>query len=256
MSFTVALCLGCHAEDGGDLDGFGRVVLPGEDPEWDSEGEVREEDEEGGGGDHGDSGAAGGEASGSDQDGEGGSRAEDTESNRGTSSLREGEKLVFLTSETYSSDLRTPFGSTPTESADRLCELHAEAAGLDGRWIAWLSGPDDPVIDRLEDHSPWHLTDGGTVAISSLLRLWVSGPNELIDRDEFGRELPESARRIWTGTSRYGATSSQTCSGWTGPAYLTYGTTGLMVETAFADSWTQHDWTDCRAMARLLCIEQ
>jgi hypothetical protein len=163
--------------------------------------------------------------------------------------------MAFLTSETYTGDLRSSFGATPLDSADAICGMHASVAGLGGAWVAWLSSREGHVIDRLEDRGPWVLTDGRTVAISSVTRLLIHGPDVPIALDEYGERLCQDCRRVWTGTDRFGRSLPNHCNGWTWTSSYT-GSQGVMAEPMSPTRWTDVDLAECSGRARLLCIEQ
>lgn len=170
----------------------------------------------------------------------------------------EGAKRMFLTSETYTGDLRLPFADTGTEGASYLCNMHAELSGLGGTWTAWISDGDNTVMSRLEDVSPWYLTDGRTVAISSMTRLFIHGLDNPVDRDEYGRYILRDQRRFWSATNRYGEAVSQHCNGWSSSGWGVSGRVGSMdpSEIATPEGWTVNRAMRCEARLRLLCIEQ
>jgi hypothetical protein len=163
--------------------------------------------------------------------------------------------MAFLTSETYTGDLRSSFGATTLDSADAICSMHASVAGLGGTWVAWLSSREGDILDRLQDRGPWVLTDGQTVAISSMNRLLIHGPDVPIALDEYGELLCQDCRRVWTGTDRFGRTLPNHCNGWSWTASYT-GSQGVMTEPMSPTRWTDVDLAECRSQARLLCIEQ
>ncbi|TVQ92963.1 MAG: hypothetical protein EA397_05600 [Deltaproteobacteria bacterium] len=247
LPLAALLCLGCHAEGTEGQPGHSPYTPPTDDGHVTETSDAVDSQERG---------TVPEESEGTDGSSAGGSSGGDhTEE---PPPRREGEKLIFLTSELYFPDFTTPFADTSTQSADLVCSMHAHLAGLDGRWVAWLSEPGHPVRDRLEDHAPWHLTDGETVVISSLAHLWIHGLDEIVDLDEFGEAIPEDSRFIWTGTDRYGQSTGSHCDRWSysfegAPPWGTYGT---MVEAESASAWTNTQVADCTHYARLLCIEQ
>lgn len=164
--------------------------------------------------------------------------------------------MVFVTSEAYPGDLQMSASETTLESADRLCTMHASVAGLGGSWVAWLSSRRGNAVDRLRDLSPWRLPDGQTVAISSVDRLLLHGPDVAIDVDEYGEPLCQDCKTIWTGTNRFGVASGHDCQSWTvRQGYLT-GTIGRMGVTGSSIRWTDTGTSYCFHWNRLLCIEQ
>src|SRR5690606_40551827 len=59
------------------------------------------------------------------------------------------EAIVFITSNFYDGDLKTAgAGTTGLDGADKLCQLHADAASLAGTYRAWLSASTVDAIDR------------------------------------------------------------------------------------------------------------
>src|SRR5213592_2896892 len=61
---------------------------------------------------------------------------------------------VFVTSTTHAPDELGP------ADADRICNARAQAAGLPGTYVAWLSSSTEPARDRLGSARGWVRLDG------------------------------------------------------------------------------------------------
>ncbi len=178
-------------------------------------------------------------------------------------------RRVFVTSTTYEGDLDYPADA----SADRLhladtrCQVRADAAGLGGRWKAWLAGVvGDPLRDPLLRFSPYdgpfERIDGVQVATSpaDLLDGTLLAPIEV---DETGATQTGPA---WTGVGSDGRAMgldplTDTCRQWTyATAWGFYGTffyEGLQGDVSAIDAaWTEAGSALCNEEARLYCFEQ
>jgi hypothetical protein len=173
---------------------------------------------------------------------------------------------VFVTSETYEGDLGGLSG------ADAECNLLAGNAGLVGTYMAWLSTPEQSVVNRMPGHTEPYVLVNGTLVAERFSVFTTHVPGNLdhvylehsIDRDENGDPptrgtacavLPAGIP-VWTSTLTDGSWNSYpTCDGWT--------SSGPSVDDVFvgnargADSfWTF--WcaeTDCSTTASLYCFQ-
>lgn len=132
------------------------------------------------------------------------------------------------------------------DAADQICKLRAKAAGLGGTWIAWLSTSNVDAIERITSLGPWQLV-GGAVAFDNRAQLYGE-PLTAIDRDERGDEIQDPM--IWTGTTRGGLRSTDTCGDWQVPTAR--GWFGWR-STTFA--WTDYTAAWCGEQKHLLCFE-
>jgi hypothetical protein len=155
-----------------------------------------------------------------------------------------GVKRVFVTKLTYS-----------TATARTVCQNVAEAAGLGGTWVAWLSMVRDVVIegdaiDRVTARGPWKLITGET-AFANHGQL-ATTPSLPIDVTEDGTRLPADAL-VWTGTVQGGTSSSSYCQLWESTSAQNNGLTGSVSSTS--------GWTDggglvpCNNQEHVYCFE-
>lgn len=169
------------------------------------------------------------------------------------------ELRVFVTSLTYRGNLMMAANATDgLTGGDTLCQQHADAAELGGRWRAWLSSgraEDDPsvndAIERIIGDGPWVAMDGA-VLFPNRASL-TTGPRAGLSLDELSRSI-EGDGYYWTGTGVGGrATTSATCEGFrsSGVSAGTFGTASV------TDSrWTDSGRTSCGEEKHLLCFEQ
>lgn len=163
-------------------------------------------------------------------------------------------RTVFVTSTTHSGD----FGPAGVRGADAICQSRADAAGLTGNYVAWLSGGGSALQaqSRIDNaNMPYRLVDGTKIANN-----WTaltSGTLEApINRDENGA-LRSQANNVWTGTSANGTGAGTIggtmCAGWQGTSSDS-GRVG-------SSSATNGDWTTtgtneaCNNLNHLYCVE-
>ena len=166
-------------------------------------------------------------------------------------------KIVFITSTTYDGAL----GGLVV--ADAECQALADAAGLSGTFLAWLSdGPNSPSTTFTQSPEPYLRLDGVMVA-SSWDDLVDGTILSHIEVDENGDHpsvgISPTSRKSWTGT-HFGGTSStplpdagQNCSGWTVNSAAS-GWVGNFQDLAV--SWTLGSQPICSRFLHLYCFEQ
>lgn len=169
------------------------------------------------------------------------------------------QKRVFVTSGSYDGNLAVAGGgATGVQGADNLCQLASDAAGLGGRFKAWISDSRTGALSRIEDVGPWYLTSrpGSTKAFNNKANL-ATAPMTTIVYDENGNTIPTprfDTGTVWTGTSGGGVASGKSCANWSSAAADAQGTAG---DPHVATRWTAYSSAlDCPARARLYCIEQ
>jgi hypothetical protein len=163
-------------------------------------------------------------------------------------------KRVFVTSMAYNGDLQAQGGGeSGLEGADNLCNLHAQAADLEGTWVAWLSNDDIDAIDRLPDLGPWYATNQCTQLFRNRASIAVSGPQSAIDRDENNRVGPPI--NVWTGTEPNGRRSGFDCTQWSNRAFNVEGSVGVGSNNLLPGGWTEVATNPCDREARLFCFE-
>lgn len=168
-------------------------------------------------------------------------------------------KKVFVTSARGTAKLETwpeANGKKGLEAGDEICRTSAEAAGLSGTFVAWLSDSSNSAIDRLTGNGPWVRLDGVKVA---------DDKDDLTDGELFSSiALTEKGEyraisSIWTGTNNDGTSvddTNRTCSDWT---YETQSDTikgahGMATESKY--SWSNYYDMNCSyTNAYLYCFE-
>jgi len=160
-------------------------------------------------------------------------------------------KRVFVTRETYDGNFKA-HGSTSDpdglKGANTLCNAAAEAAGLGGAWIAWLSVTGNDAINRVADVAPWYLIDQTTKVFDTHAQL-ASPANVPVNATEYGDIVSGPA---WTGTTLLGTAQSARCGEW-----KNNGTTlGAWGDVGSAFDWSYKNTEACSTKARLYCFEQ
>ena len=134
--------------------------------------------------------------------------------------------------------------------ADTICNTRAQAAGLPGSYVAWLSTSSVNAKDRLGNSGGWVRTDGKpfTNSVDDLLAGKIHYPVQL---DEFGHHLGTTASAV-TGTNRDGRVSgSATCGNWSSTSGTYRGGYG----SATSSSWTSFSTGySCSAALRFYCF--
>ena len=168
---------------------------------------------------------------------------------------------VFVSSLRYPADLKTAGGkATGKASADAICQTLADAAGLGGTYVAWLSTSDQNAIDHVQGAGPWYRVDGA-MAFPNRATLGTT-PQVPIMIDEKGG-TPDPFYEAWTGTALggylapKGSRVSVTCYDWTSTIDSTQvgGVVGDI--DVSSSSWTNLATGYCSPFSRrLYCFEQ
>ncbi len=161
-------------------------------------------------------------------------------------------KRVFVTADTYGSNLGGLAG------ADAKCQAAADAAGLEGTFMAWLSdGLNSPGTRFITlSIGPYITVDGATVA-GSYGDLTDGSLNVLIGKTETG--APVGGRsEAWTNTTFAGSSTSdranETCDFWNWQGSSISGHKGERLATD--QIWTHAGLTACFLEVHLYCFEQ
>jgi hypothetical protein len=192
--------------------------------------------------------------------------------NGGGSGGDEGPNVAFTTSVTGNGNLSTwadAGGNTGLAAADAVCQARADAAGLSGTFVAWMSDSSDDAYCRIHglsgivdpdncgqlslptDAGPWIRTDGFAFAgtISQLTMGVVYAP---LRYDEFGSRVPVFSS-VFTATNSDGTLLNDTCSDWSSTAAGTLGKSGNPETTG--SRWTSSADTSCSGSAAIICLE-
>ena len=160
-----------------------------------------------------------------------------------------GASVVFVTSGEYTGSLTAAAGqSDPIVAADRLCQLAADGAGLQGTFRAWLSVPGDDAIDRIQDAGPWYNLRGDRVFLNGASL--ASTAQAELSYNEFGAAQLGNA---WTGTETGGRASAFGCRGWTSASTGENGTVGNVEDRT---NWTDSFDPGCNNRHSLYCFQQ
>ncbi len=176
----------------------------------------------------------------------------------------EAARWIFVSSKTNNGDFNGLGG------ADEFCQDLADDAGLEGEFLAWLSGGGGPAQRFSISSLPYVLVDGTVVAVG-----WVGlSSGELvhaIDQTEFGEEptLTEALffncaypgynggifPAVFTNVTADGSTQGNNdCGGWS--SIEGYGRFGIWAATD--NRWTSWCQTlgGCASSSHVYCVEQ
>jgi hypothetical protein len=127
-----------------------------------------------------------------------------------------GPKRVFVTSRAWESELTSyARAESGVLSGDVVCQQVAEQAGLEGRFVAWLSDESTDAIDRVRGDGPFVRMDGEVLFPD---RASLAGPTLApINMNELGEVFGcgSGTTKVWTGTRNDGRWGLYDCVGWT-----------------------------------------
>jgi hypothetical protein len=137
-------------------------------------------------------------------------------------------------------------------AADSMCQGRAQAAGLAGTYVAWLSTSTTNAKDRLGNARGWVRVDGlpfaDTVAdiVAGRLRYPIA-LDELGGKHDFSENVPLVTNTLETGTAMAG----QTCNDLTAP-----GATGITAMVGAESTFWTHNGAgaNCNNDARYYCF--
>lgn len=160
-----------------------------------------------------------------------------------------GPLRAFVTSQTWTGNLGGLAG------AAALCKQAADAAGLGGQWVAWLSTNGNNAVDRLTGVGPWQLVDG-TVIATNKVDLTDGAMPQRLRRTEKNQVIDTLDDRVWTATNPNGTATAPDCNGWTANANAR----GIVGQANEANgAWTNLDTgangEGCGNTNRLYCFE-
>jgi hypothetical protein len=167
-------------------------------------------------------------------------------------------KAVFVTSQSFTGNVGGLAG------ADAICQTLAIAAGLPGKYLAWLSTMSSPPSKRFQKFDgPYVLVDGTIVANDwgDLTDGTLESPIVLTESGALGSAAVAGicGSSVWTGTDLDGfATNTDDCDGWTsatGTHSVTYGDFGA-VDNQWTNGCYRNEDGDCSVVLPLLCFEQ
>jgi len=175
-------------------------------------------------------------------------------------------KLVFGTSISYDGNLLGQAinnfpdcagVTTGLDAADCICQEHADSAGFDGLYAAWLAdntgSPDTRFVKSFSQ--PYYTTDGRLIA-NDWTDLTDGSIANKINKTENAGNIPGA--NIWTNVKIDGTMGSSTnnCGDWT----VNSGASNrgrLGSKGATDDSWTDNGFiTNCSAAISIYCFEQ
>lgn len=155
-------------------------------------------------------------------------------------------KRVFVTSTTYKgTDLSLLGGVSGALGADVLCAKAASAAGLTGRFDAWISDMSANAASRLPDPGPFYDVTRRTLLFDKNPAL---GPPLAAIPDESGALGVQ--RFAWTGSTSAGVKLND-CDRWSRT-----GSMGTVGNASAPASWANLANTGCDTSRRLYCFER
>ena len=152
---------------------------------------------------------------------------------------------VFTTSTTYLGN----FGGQG--KADNICQKKAQAAGLTGKYKAWLSTTSSPAKDRIPDAKYVKATDTSITIANNKNDLLDGTINTPLEYDEYGNKITDEG--VWTGTGMRGNYKSGSCMNWTNGTSNVYGRSGLANKTQ--TNWTDTVNAQCNSKQHLYCFQ-
>jgi hypothetical protein len=156
---------------------------------------------------------------------------------------------VFITATPYPGDLGGLAG------ADAKCQLAATAANRTGHWKAFISSSTENAVTRMAGNGPWFQARAPAQRVFNNTANLQTVPLVALGFDETDVSFANSGPiMFWTGTAIGGATSSQTCNGFTTASASVNGTVGHTNSTDA--TWVALGPQSCSNSQHLLCFEQ
>jgi hypothetical protein len=156
-------------------------------------------------------------------------------------------KVVFRSSSLFSGDLGG------LEGADRICQEHAAAGGLEGRFVALISTSEVDARSRVP-YAPGGLArPDGVLVATNADDLFDGAILASINVTEDGTAIAGNTE-TWTGSNASGSASSS-CNDWTSSSGASLGINGHSGDTD--SSWIRAYLQFCnRTNVALYCVEQ
>ena len=167
------------------------------------------------------------------------------------------DKRIFVSSALYTGNLGGLTG------ADSKCQTLADAAGLCGKFKAWLSDPTGDAVDRLTHATGNYVLVSGQIVASGWSGLTSGTLQHAINVTEKNGAAPNGTVRcganpdvpVWTGSVVAGTTivMNGSCDNWTGSGGGIFGN-----GDATNSAWTAmcQLLSVCASTAALYCVEQ
>jgi hypothetical protein len=164
----------------------------------------------------------------------------------GESSTSDAGKRVFTTQATMNGNLGGLAG------ADLKCTQAAQAAGLGGNWVAWLSTMNADAKDRVTSAGPWTQIGQATPAVT---KAQLTNPpiGSELRRNELGLNISGNQNFVWTASDADGTFLDDDCEGWTSAGAVNHAASGDARTTSPA--WTAAVPRDCNLSLHLYCFE-
>jgi hypothetical protein len=153
-----------------------------------------------------------------------------------------GAKRVFVTNSVF----------LPS-AVKEACQNSADAAGLGGTWVPWLSDAGGDAIDRVRGNGPWNDLNGDVV-FANHAQL-ATQPMNVLHTTELGTDAIYQGY-VWTGTLTGGRASGSDCQGWTSNEKTEAGTTGTVPLLSDPSEWTDYQLINCGEKYYVYCFEQ
>lgn len=186
-------------------------------------------------------------------------------------------KVAFTTSITGSGNILSGWGvsaATGLLAADAVCQARANAAGLTGTFVAWLSDSQNDAYCRVQGFAGKKSNNCGLGSLPVAAGPWVRpldfkpvaptidkllAPNRQLfyamDVNESGAAISGSADRVWTATDDTGAYTNNDCNSWTNSTASFTAAYGEVL--GGGTSWTKSSAVDasCSTFNHLRCME-
>jgi len=164
-----------------------------------------------------------------------------------------GPLRAFLSSQRYKGALGGPAG------ADAKCSQLATAAGLGGKWMAWISSlPDNSQArDRLTSAGPWQTLGGKVVASKAdLVAGRLAAAAAALDETETKAIITSESEYVWSGILG-NAPNGLNCEGWTNGTASVGGFIGRVIGITYPGpaNWQSVGYFPCDSELRLYCFE-
>ena len=144
------------------------------------------------------------------------------------------------------------------EGADNFCDGLAQGAGLEGKYVAWLSSAGGTVGDapeakmRIRNYVGIYQLVNGTKVADNWVDLTDGTLDNPINIDQNG-SLVSGTNNVWTGSTSDGSRFGTDCNNWTSSSKGDFGKVGSTNLSGVG--WSEGNLEDCRNSQHVYCFE-
>lgn len=172
----------------------------------------------------------------------------ESESESETGPSESANAIMFVSSDVYDGNLGGVAG------ADATCQQLADAAALDGTFMAWISALGTNASTRITPMDGRYVLTNGSVVASNWAALTDGDIGNAIRIDESGAIVDAAEQSaVWTATQGNGDYLAADCISWTSAAMNEIGRVGDV--ESMNEGWTNIGEVSCGTQRRIYCVQ-